>query len=69
MTSQRLPVVVDDADGVTDPVGGGADGVRRWPPRTLQIELPRCARRDWRETYGAILADFVTQAAALPAGR
>lgn len=54
----RLPVVVDDADGV-----------RRWPPRTLQIALPRCARRDWHETYGAILADFVTQAAALPAGR
>ena len=65
----RLPVVVDDADGVTDPVVGGADGVQRWPPRTLQIALPRCARRDWRETYGAILADFVTQAAALPAGR
>jgi hypothetical protein len=65
----RLPVVVDDADGVTDHVGGGADGVQRWPPRTLQIALPRCARRDWHETYGAILADFVTQAAALPAGR
>ena len=28
-----------------------------------------CARRDWREMYGAILADFLTQAAALPAGR
>jgi len=65
----RLPVVVDDADGVTDHVGGGADGGQRWPPRTLQNALPRCARRAWHETYGAILADFVTQAAALPAGR
>lgn len=65
----RLPVVVDDTDGVTDHVGGGSDGARRWPPRALLIALPRCARPDWRETYGAILADFVTQAAALPAGR
>jgi hypothetical protein len=65
----RLPVVVDDTGVVTDHIGGGSDGVRRWPPRALQIALPRCARRDWRETYGAILADFVTQAAALPAGR
>jgi hypothetical protein len=66
---ERLPVLVDDADGVTDHLGGGSDGVRRASPRALQIALPRCARRDWRETYGAILADFVTQAAALPAGR
>jgi hypothetical protein len=65
---ERLPVVVDDADGVTDRIDGRSD-LRRWPPRALQIALPRCARRDWRETYGAILADFVTQAAALPAGR
>ena len=65
----RLPVLVDDADGVTDDLGGGSDGVRRASPRALRIALPRCARRDWRETYGAILADFVTQAAALPAGR
>lgn len=67
---ERLPVVVDDADAVIDEVGGaGSDGVRRGPERALQIALPRCPRPDWREMYSAILADFVTQAAALPAGR
>jgi hypothetical protein len=66
---ERLRVVVDESDGVTNQIDGGSDAVRRWSPRALQIALPRCARRDWRETYGAILADFVTQAAAVPAGR
>jgi hypothetical protein len=64
---ERLSVVLEDADGVSP--GVRRDGVLRWPERALQIELPRCARRDWREMYAAILADFVTQAAALPAGR
>jgi hypothetical protein len=45
------------------------DGVLRLPQRALHIELPRCARREWRETYTSILADFLAQAVVLPAGR
>ena len=43
----------------------------RLPPlsRAVQIEVPRCGRRDWRETYTAIIADFLAQAVALPVGR
>jgi len=57
----RLTVVVD--------AGAGVDGAALRPERALRIELPPCARRDWREMYGAVLADFVAEAAALPAGR
>lgn len=41
------------------------------PPRTraLHLELPRAARTEAREPYLAILAEFLAQAAALPAGR
>ena len=66
---ERLVVQVDGADGMEIVSTAGSDGMRRRPERALQIELPRCARRDWGEMYGAILGDFVTQAAALPAGR
>jgi len=45
------------------------DGILRLPQRALHIELPRCARREWRETYTSILADFLAQAVVLPAGR
>ena len=38
-------------------------------PRTLRLELPRVTRTDAREPYLTILAEFLTQAAALPAGR
>ena len=64
---QRLDVLVEPAD----PVGARArrDGVLRFPDRALQIELPRCARRDWRQTYAAILAEFLAQAVTLPVGR
>jgi hypothetical protein len=57
----RLVVVVEAGEGV--------DGAAFRPERALRIELPPCARRDWREMYGAVLADFVAEAAALPAGR
>jgi hypothetical protein len=57
---QRLDVQVEPA---------ARDGVLRWPQRALQIELPRCPRRDWRDTYTAILADFLAQAVTLPPGR
>jgi hypothetical protein len=59
---QRLDVLVEPVDPVVY-------RSLRLPQRGLHIELPRCARRDWRETYTAILADFLTQAVALPIGR
>ena len=69
----RLAVVVDAGDegAAATPADGRAQtlGAALRPERALSIELPPCARRDWREMYGAVLADFVSQAAALPAGR
>ena len=64
---ERLAVVLAPGDG--DAPAARRDGVLRLPERALRIELPRCARRDWRAMYGGVLADFVTQAAVLPAGR
>ena len=67
---QRLDVLVEPVDPVTYRASGAKrDGILRVPERALHIELPRCARRDWRATYTSILADFLTQAIALPAGR
>jgi len=66
---ERLTVQVEGADGTDLGVSAWPDDIRRRPERALQIELPRCPRPDWREMYGAILGDFVSQAAALPAGR
>jgi hypothetical protein len=66
----RLPVLIEPVDPVIDRAAGvRRDGILRLPERALQIELPRCARRDWREAYTAILADFLAQAVALPSGR
>jgi hypothetical protein len=45
------------------------DGAGRGPARALHLELPRVARTEARESYTAILADFLSQAATLPAGR
>jgi hypothetical protein len=47
----------------------GRDAAGRLSARTLQLDLPRVARTAAREPYTAILADFLSQAAALPAGR
>jgi hypothetical protein len=49
--------------------GAKRDGILRLPQRALHIELPKAARTDWRETYIAILADFLVQAVPLPIGR
>lgn len=66
----RLTVVVDaGAAPTTTETRGEIPGVSLRPERALRIALPPCARRDWRDMYGAVLADFVAQAAALPAGR
>ena len=67
---QRLDVLVEPVDAVTYRASGAKrDGILRVPERALHIELPKCARRDWRATYTSILADFLIQAIALPAGR
>jgi hypothetical protein len=67
---ERLAVLIEPADPVTyRATAAKRDGILRLPERALHIELPRCARRDWREVYTAILADFLAQAVALPSGR
>jgi hypothetical protein len=67
---QRLDVLLEGVDPVTYHASGAKrDGILRLPERGLHIELPRCARRDWREAYTTILADFLLQASTLPAGR
>jgi hypothetical protein len=67
---ERLAVLVEPADAVTyGATGAKRDGILRLPERALHIELPRCARRDWRAVYTAILADFLAQAVVLPVGR
>ena len=66
----RLDVLIQPADAVTAAAAGAPrDPILRLPPRALQIELPRCPRRDWRDTYAAILSDFLVEAVALPVGR
>jgi hypothetical protein len=37
--------------------------------RALQITLPACPRPDWRDTYTAVLSDFLAEAAVLSGGR
>jgi len=57
---------VEPADRVVYAASGAKRlGILRLPERALHLELPRAARRDWREVYTAILADFLAQAAAL----
>jgi hypothetical protein len=66
----RLPVLIEPVDPVAARAADARRaGILRLPERALHIELPRCARRDWREAYTAILADFLAQAVALPSGR
>jgi hypothetical protein len=66
----RVDALVEPADklfyGAT---GGRRDGSLRLPARALHVELPRVTRTEARDLYLAILADFLTQAAQLPAGR
>ncbi len=67
---QRLDVLIEPVDPVTYRASGAKrDGILRVPERALHIELPKCARRDWRDTYTSILADFLAQAVTLSAGR
>jgi hypothetical protein len=66
---QRLEVLVEPVERVGASGGRGRADILRLPQRGLLIELPRCPRRDWRDTYTAILADFLAQAVTLPVGR
>jgi len=63
---QRLDVLIEPADAVT---GAERDGILRLPEQALHIELPRCARPDFRDTYTTILAEFLAQSVPLAAGR
>jgi hypothetical protein len=66
---QRLEVLIEPVDPLTYRASGAKrDGILRLPQRGLHIELPRCARRDWRDAYTAILSDFLAQAVMLTAG-
>lgn len=62
----RLEVLVEPADPIVYAASGAKrSGILRLPQQALHVELPRSARREWREVYTAILADFLVQAAAL----
>ena len=66
----RLEILVEPADTLRYAASGAKrDGILRLPQPALHIELPKVARTEWRETYTAILADFLVQAAPLPAGK
>jgi hypothetical protein len=67
---QRLEVRVEPIDAAITRAGGARRaGILRLPERGLRIDLPKCARPDWREVYTSILADFLAEAVTLPAGR
>jgi hypothetical protein len=62
----RLEILVEPVD----PLWYSASAAKQWgvlgaSPRALHIELPKAARTTHRETYTAILADFLSQGAAL----
>jgi len=66
----RLDILVEPANPVRYAASGAKrDGILRLPQRALHIELPKAARTDWRETYIAILADFLAQAVPPSAGK
>ncbi len=66
----RLEILVEPANPVRYGASGAKrDGILRLPRRALHIELPKAARTDWRETYVAILADFLAQAVPPSAGK
>jgi hypothetical protein len=66
----RLDIAVAPADEVFHAVpAAGPHGILTAPRRALHIELPRAARVDFGDVYAAVLADFLSQAVALPRGR
>lgn len=65
----RVDALVEPGDKLFYGATSRRDGVLRLPPRALYLELPRVTRTEARDLYLAILADFLSQAAQLPAGR
>ena len=66
----RLQVLVDPADTIYFVASSTKrEGILRHAARAVHIELPLAARTQGRDAYAAILADFIVQAAMLPAGR
>jgi hypothetical protein len=65
----RLEILIEPADTIRyAATGAKRAGILRLPRQALHIELPKAARVESRETYTAILADFLIQAFPLPAG-
>ncbi len=66
----RLEILIEPADTVRYAASGAKrGGILKLPQMALHIELPKVARTEWRETYTAILADFLVQAFPLPPGK
>jgi hypothetical protein len=66
----RLAVMIEPADPIWHTASTTKrQGILRLPDRALHVELPRTARGDLRLAYTEILAEFLAQAVALPAGR
>jgi hypothetical protein len=65
----RLEILIEPADTIRyAATGAKRAGILRLPRQALHIELPKAARVEWRETYTAILADFLLQAFPLLPG-
>jgi len=65
-----LDVRVGPADPLVYAASGAKrEGILRLPQRALHVELPRSARTQWQELYTGVLAEFLAEAAALPAAR
>ncbi|MBI2217889.1 MAG: hypothetical protein HYU51_11370 [Candidatus Rokubacteria bacterium] len=61
-----LAALVEPADTVFYAAGGAKrEGILRLAERALHLELPRAARREFREVYTVILSDFLGQAVTL----
>jgi hypothetical protein len=66
----RLDIAVERADEVVPTASAaGLPGTFTTARRAFHIQLPRMARIDFADVYAAVLADFLTQALLLPAGR
>jgi hypothetical protein len=66
----RLEILIEPADTVRYAASGAKrGGILKIPQMALHIELPKAARTEWRETYTAVLADFLVQAFPLPPGK
>jgi hypothetical protein len=69
-STPKLEIVVEPTDKVFAVAASAKrDEALRPPTRALQVALPRAARLEARESYLAILADFLAQAATQPVGR